>query len=120
MTKRSVSRHATSGIWAEVEITEGNLRNDHFYMRGFIDRFPPDLIGGSNADKAAPRTALIDWGDPTLAETDIDGEDKLFFRKRAWVRSFFAREEAKAGDRVRIEQIAPYKYRISLIKKAAS
>lgn len=109
-----------SGMWAEVEITEGNLKNDHFYMRGFLDRFPADVIGGSNASKAARATALVDWGDATLVETDIDGEDKHFFRKRGWVRQFFERNSAMPGDYVRVEETAPHSYRVSLIKKARS
>lgn len=116
MAKR-VSEGATSGMWGEVEITEGNLnpRNSHFYMRGFIRRFPSDLIGGSNESKSAPRKAIVDWGGPSLVETDIDGE-KEFFRARGWVRHFFANNGAAAGDIVRVEETAPYRYRVTLRK----
>lgn len=115
-----VSHEAKSGMWGEVEITEGNLnaKNKHFYMRSFLERFPADLIGGSNAAKAAPRNALIDWGGASLVETDIDGEDKKFFRKRGWVRELYEREKAEPGDWVRVEETAPYRYRVTIIKKA--
>lgn len=111
-----VSSKATSGFWAEVEITEGNIEPDHFYMRAFVDRFPNDLVGGSNRRNAVPRMALVDWGGSVLTETDIDGK-KEFFRSRGWVREFFAMTAAKAGDMVRVEETAPYCYRVSLKRK---
>lgn len=114
-----VSHDAKSGIWGEVELTQENLKNSHFYLRAFIDRFPADLIGGSNTSKAAPAIALIDWGRSSLVETDIDGEDKKFFRKRGWVRELFEREKAEPGDRVRVEETAPHLYRVTIIKKAS-
>lgn len=106
----------SSGMWGETEITEGNIRHNHFYMRSFIHRFPSDLIGGSNKREAAPRSALVDWGGPVPVETDIDGE-KQFFRARGWVRRFFEANDAKAGDTVRVEETAPYRYRVSLRKR---
>lgn len=114
-----VSAKARSGFWAEVDLTPGNLnpKNQHFYLRGFLDRFPRDLLGGSAAVDSAPRTALVDWGGPSPAETDIDGEDKKFFRRRGWVREFFEANKAEAGDTVRIEETEPYRYRVTLIKK---
>ena len=115
-----VSERASSGMWGEVELTEGNLnaKNMHFYMRGFLHRFPVDLIGGSNKSKAAPRTAVLDWGGGSYVDTDIDG-GKEFFRARGWVRSFFAANRAQPGDIVRVEETGPYSYRISLRKKGA-
>lgn len=115
--------HATSpsGIFiGETELTKGNIKreNSHFYIGHLMSRFPRDLIGGSNALAAAPKTAVLDWGGPTLIESDIDGEKK-FFRKRGWVWRFYEMNGAQPEDRVFIEQVAPYSYRISLRKKGA-
>ena len=108
-----------SGMWGETTLTQGNIDNHHFYMRNFVHRFPDDLIGGSNKAQAAPRTALVDWGGPAPVETDIDGQ-KLFFRRRGWVRRFFADNGAEAGDVVRVEETGPYCYRVSLVGKGRS
>ena len=97
----------------EVPITEGNLLNNHFYMRAFIERFPDDLIGGSNKRTAAPKTVLIDWGGPELVCTDIDGQKK-FFRARGWIGAFYKLNRAEPGDTVVIHETAPYRYRVSL------
>ena len=113
-----VSKSARSGFWGEVPISQGNLDNAHFYMRSFVDRFPADLIGGSSKDNRAPRLAVVDWGGAAPVETDIDGE-KQFFRSRGWVRDFFQQTGAVEGDFVRIEETAPYRYRVTLIKKGA-
>jgi hypothetical protein len=104
-------------LLGETTLTEGNIGNNHFYMRTFVHRFPSDLIGGSNTSEAAPRMALVDWGGPAPVETDIDGK-KQFFRKRGWIRAFFEANGATAGDDVRVEETAPYRYRVTL-KKAA-
>ncbi|AZN97259.1 hypothetical protein EJ066_08130 [Mesorhizobium sp. M9A.F.Ca.ET.002.03.1.2] len=115
MAKR-VSKSAASGMWGEVEITDANIQHNHFYMRGFIHRFPSDLIGGPNRSLAAPKSAFVDWGGALPVETDIDGE-KEFFRARGWVRQFFTANGAAAGDIVRVEETAPYRYRVSLRKR---
>jgi len=99
-----------------IEIREANLRNNHFYLRDHVHKFPDDVIGGSNRSKAAPREVLLDWGGPEPARTDIDGEDKKFFRARGWVGAFYARNDAQAGDFVVIEPVDPYRYRVRLEK----
>jgi hypothetical protein len=114
----SIQQTSTSGMWGEVQITAGNIKNNHFYLRSFINHFPADLIGGSNRSNTAQRTAVIDWGGPTEVETDIDGE-KQFFRARAWIARFYADNAAAPGDRVRVEETGPYSYRVSLRKKGA-
>lgn len=120
MAKR-VSENARTGFWGEVELTGPNLnpKNSHFYLRGFLDRFPRDLLGGTSEADRAPKTAIVDWGGPATVETDIDGEDKKFFRKRGWVREFFEANKAEPGDWVRVEQREPYRYRVTLLKKGA-
>lgn len=111
--------HRSAAMLGETELTPGNLKNDHFYLRSFVHRFPADLIGGSNKRKVADRVALVDWGGGVI-ETDIDGSpSKQFFRRRSWVRQFFADNDAEPGDRVRVEETAPYRYRVTL-RKAGS
>jgi hypothetical protein len=105
------------GRWiGEIEINDANLRNNHFYLRPLIDRFPADVIGGSNKTEAALRDVTIDWGGPEPVRTDIDGKDKKFFRARGWIGAFYKLNRAQAGDLVVIEETAPYRYRVSLKK----
>ena len=98
-----------------IPLSEGNIRNNHFYLRSALDRFPADVIGGSNKTQMAMRTVVIDWGGAAPAQTDIDGQKK-FFRSRGWIRSFFEANQAQPGDRVRLEQTGPYTYRVELKK----
>ena len=95
------------------EITQGNIDNDHIYLRSFFDKFPADAIGGSNRASAAQREIAVDWGGETVVMTDLDGA-KRFFRRRGWIREFFERHGARAGDMVTVEEIAPYSYRVVL------
>lgn len=55
----------------------------------------------------------VDWGGRTVVMTDLDGA-KRFFRKRGWIREFFERHGARAGDTVTVEEVAPCSYRVAL------
>lgn len=99
----------------QVELTEGNIRNSHIYLRSFFDCFPEDAVGGSNRHEKADREITVDWGGPRPVETDLDGS-KRFFRARGWVKAFFEVNDAEAGDRVLVEEMASYRYRVTLKK----
>lgn len=94
-------------------LTAGNIANNHIYLCSFFDAFPKDAVGGSNIAAAADKTILVDWGGECPVVTDLDGTKKLF-RKRGWIRDFFERTAATAGDLVEVEMIAPYRYQVSL------
>ncbi|OJW75728.1 MAG: hypothetical protein BGO57_14725 [Sphingomonadales bacterium 63-6] len=115
LTLRDVaaSRVATGRVIGEVEITDGNLTNSHIYLRSFFDRFPADAIGGSNKATRAKRDLTIDWGGGEPVQTDLDGQKK-FFRARGWIGAFYQLHRARTGDRVVVEEVAPYRYRVSL------
>lgn len=100
-----------------IEINEANLRNKHFYLRDHVHKFPDDVIGGSNKSKLAKRTVRLDWGGAVPVETDIDGEDKKLFRARGWIGAFFKLTGAAPGDVVVLEQVEPYRYRVTLRKR---
>ncbi|SET85483.1 hypothetical protein [Oceanicella actignis] len=114
----ALSPSSDGTIIGRAELTEANIKNNHFYLRSFIDKFPSDVIGGSNAAQKAPREMTVDWGGATPAMTDIDGQKK-FFRSRGWIRTFFERTGAQAGDVVCVEQTGPYACRVSLEKRNA-
>jgi hypothetical protein len=109
----AASRTETWRVIGEVEISEGNIANNHIYLRSFFDRFPADAIGGSNKAMRAKRDVTIEWGGAESVQTDLDGQKKLF-RSRGWIGAFYQLHRAKAGDRVVVEEIAPYRYRVSL------
>lgn len=111
------ARLSTARAIGTTEITQGNIDNDHIYLRGFFDKFPADAIGGSNRASAAQREIAVDWGGGTTVMTDLDGA-KRFFRKRGWIREFFVFHGAQAGDLVVVEEIAPYSYRVVLQRRA--
>jgi hypothetical protein len=109
------SGRALGRLIAQIQVTEGNIKNNHFYLRGHIHRFPSDLLGGSNKSGQAAKTAVIDWGGVSPAMCDIDGEKQLF-RGRSWVRQFFEATGARPGDSVLVQETAPYLYRVRLKK----
>lgn len=100
---------------AQSQLTEGNIKNNHFCLRGYIHRFPANIVGGPNKESKAPREATIDWGGAQPALTDIDGQ-KQIFRGRGWIKQFFEANEACPGDWILVEETAPVAYKISLKK----
>jgi hypothetical protein len=111
----TVSSHqdVAVNIIGRTKLTEGNIKNHHIYLHEFFDAFPKDVVGGSNIAAAAQKTISVEWGGGCVAITDLDGKKK-FFRKRGWVREFFARTRAVAGDTVLVQLIGPYDYRVTL------
>ncbi|GGO58396.1 hypothetical protein GCM10011315_27860 [Roseovarius pacificus] len=94
-------------------LTQGNINNNHFYLRDIWSAFPADCIGGANASTAAPRSLTVRWGSSNPTVTDLDGKKKLF-RKRGWVREFFTQNDARAGDKVMIHAIGKFDYEVSI------
>jgi DNA (cytosine-5)-methyltransferase 1 len=101
-----------------VSITNGNLANKHIYISGHHDFFPSECYGKSNAKSGTgQKLKLFVEGLPDPIETDISKDDgngrpRNFFRKRGWVRRFFARHNLRPGDVVAIERIDKFAYRI--------
>lgn len=105
-----------NAMLGETAITEGNLKNNHFYLRGFLHHFPDDLVGGRDANP--PALALVEAKGMPPTKTDICPTHR-FFRDRSWTRQFFANHDAAPGDRVQVHQLAHRHYRVSLVKGAA-
>ncbi|TDE33257.1 hypothetical protein E1B25_21410 [Antarcticimicrobium sediminis] len=66
----------TYGVIGRSVLTQGNLNNNHFYLREFIGAFPSGVIGGGNRASAAPCTLTINWTGSGTVTTDIDGSKK--------------------------------------------
>lgn len=94
-----------------IELTQGNLNNDHLYLKAIMQLFPASSVGGSSAADRAPQLLEIHSGicDPVF--TDIAG-DKKIFRSRAWIGDFFAVHQLKAGDSVVIERTGAHRYHV--------
>lgn len=95
----------------EITVTQGNINNNHLYLKRVLDLFPADVLGGANSSYAAPRTVRVLWGSEAV-DTDIDCS-KNIFRRRFWLARFFKENRICAGDCVKLEQLEPYLYRVS-------
>jgi hypothetical protein len=116
VTQKSISQLGSGTLLGETVLTAGNIRNNHFYLTHFLDRFPKSMIGGTSESFLAPRQAMVDWGGASDVETDIPS-DKKMFRRRSWVGRFFADNDAEPGDTVLVHQTAPFRYKVSFRKK---
>jgi hypothetical protein len=89
-------------------VSDANLRWGSVCLNGARELFPQDVIGSSSWH--APRIIRVQWGND-IVETDIVGP-KNIFRRRVW-RCFYDANRIQRGDRVLLEQLDPYLYRIS-------
>lgn len=101
-------RQGLASCW--LKVTQGNINNNHLYLKDALELFPPDVLGGPGKVRAA-RTVRVEW-DNEAVETDVVRARNIF-RRRGWVGRFFAANGIAAGDRVLLEQIGPYRYRVS-------
>ena len=92
-----------------LSVTQGNVANNHFSLRGAIDLFAADALGATKDQAGRPVRVL--WGSETV-ETDIV-KSRQIFRRRGWVAKFFAQEGIVAGDRILLEHLGPDEYRVS-------
>lgn len=101
-----------------VILTGGNIRNNHFYLRGCESIIPTGGIGGKNsADAGRQFTVIFEPG--SVTETDVDGA-KMILRNRKAVREFLERSGAVEGDHVRIAQTAERELTVTLQPQAVS
>ncbi len=105
----------------ESKLTPGNFtlqgKRPHIYITPFCRKLPPDVFGGTGVRAPAPRSVRLEFGalrTDTFVPTDAKGRPRYFFQDRTFVRNFFARTGAKAGEVVLFEEVTPYHFRLSL------
>ncbi|MCG3168778.1 MAG: hypothetical protein CALGDGBN_00285 [Pseudomonadales bacterium] len=106
---------ATAESWIDIPLTEGNIRNGHFYLRAAERLLPPDCIGGTNRHGEAAKLLHVRFAPGGMVQTDVAG-DKMILRSRAPVRDFFALSGAKPGDHVRFARTASHAFVVTLTK----
>jgi hypothetical protein len=100
-----------------VRLTGGNIRNGHVYLRKVRCLLPEDVIGGANAEAAAPSLLTVAFKPGPTITTDVAG-DKMILRQRGAVREFLRTTGAREGDDVVIERTGPYSLSIALLRAA--
>jgi hypothetical protein len=99
-----------------ITLTQGNINNDHLYLKEIIAMFPLSAVGGSNESERAELLLEIHSGIGAPFFTDIAG-DKRIFRKRAWVAEFFQVHELKAGDQVVVEKTGFSRFHVYPVRR---
>jgi hypothetical protein len=97
-----------------IELSGGNIRNNHINLSGALGMFPDDCLGGRNESMAAKPIRLSILSEEI--DTDID-EEKAIFRERGAIRRFFEAEQLAEGDLVLIERQEGPTYRVSKASK---
>lgn len=99
-------------------VNAANIRESHLYLTGHTDFFPADCFGPASSRQGTGKLLVLRVdGLPDVVETDIPtdartGKPRRFFRKRGWVREFFAKYGIKPGDTIVIERLSSHSYRV--------
>lgn len=104
----------SGSIGTVVELTEGNVRNYHIYLRG-MEWLPRSTIGGSNAAETADEQLSVTFSPGRTVKTDVAG-DKMIFRERGAVKDFFEKIGAVGGTRVVVELTGPLSVQVSKLR----
>lgn len=97
--------------YVKIELTQGNINNDHLYLSSVLEFFPASSVGGANIESQASALLEVHSGINEPVLTDIAG-DKKIFRKRSWVKEFFKVHNLKVGDFVIIEHTESNRYHV--------
>jgi DNA (cytosine-5)-methyltransferase 1 len=105
-----------------IEVTAGNLRNNHIYITGMHDFFPSDTLGGPDKNDLGKPVAIELDGLPRIVRTDIPrdaktGRPRRQFRARGWAREFFAHHGVMPGDVLSLERMGKRSYRLAINKR---
>ena len=108
MTKRELDTDTVRRI----QLTQGNIGNQHIYLRGCSSILPADCVGGGNKEKAG-RPVRVKFEPGGTVDTDVDGK-KWFFRERKAVRAFLEGSAAEAGDWVIVERVGDRSFEVRM------
>ncbi len=101
-----------------VTVTAANLRQSHLYLNGQVDFFPKESIGPASSRSGVGREIRLDVAgldEPVFTDLPVDaksGRARGIFRRRAWVKCFFAAHRVQPGDSIVIERKDTFRYEI--------
>ena len=98
-----------------IAVREADLNSGDIHVSGHQDFFPPDCFG--KAEKANRAITITADGLSVPVETDIavhhnSEHPKSSFRKKAWIKEFFQRQNLQEGDIIAIERLDEFTYPI--------
>lgn len=109
-----------------LRVTAGNLRQNHLYIRGHLDFFPPEAVGQAkrNGNGHAGIELMLDGLGLTI-ETDIGrdaktGKPRNFLRDRRSIGMFYKHHQVTQETVLALERLDNHKYRLSVSKSDAA
>jgi hypothetical protein len=101
-----------------IQITQGNIDNNHIYLSSIIDFFPTSSIGGRNKKLAAPELLELSFGSSSdSVRTDIAGDKKIPRVRGEVIKNFFESAGVRAGDFVDVTRNGPVHYSFAIVPR---
>lgn len=109
-----------------IRINAANLKNNHLYVTGLRDLFPPEAIGGPRRKGGNGHgfELILDGLNKTVV-TDIGsdartGKPRGFLRCRSEIGHFYRHHAIKPGGYVELQRLAERKFRLSVPRRRAA
>jgi MoxR-like ATPase len=100
----------------KVRLAGGAIRNSYLTLRGHLEFFPEDSIGGNTDAEAGELLTLEVDGLQESVKTDINGPKQRFRARGVWNR-FFEEQGLDEGDVVEIQRLGSHHYRVAVAER---
>jgi hypothetical protein len=102
-----------------IEVTAGNLRQNHLYVSRLYDFFPADIVGGPRRAGVGGQIEIVLDGLNETVATDIaahaqTGKPRGFLRCRGAMRRFFAHHQVQPGAQLSLQKLSDRQYKLSV------
>jgi hypothetical protein len=112
------SRKRHDGI--VLTITQGGINNNYVALADHLDFFPAASVGAAREEDGQGRPLTLHFaGLSETVRTDIAANHKIFRRRTPW-RQFFDHHGMADGDKIAIERLSAYEYRITPLADTAN
>jgi DNA (cytosine-5)-methyltransferase 1 len=98
-----------------MRVTDGNLRNNHLYVKDLRGLLPDDCFGDATSGNGQIEIVLDGLGETVKADIGVDsktGRRRGYFRGRTWIRRFFEHHRVAADSVLEFEGLGERRFRL--------
>ena len=97
-----------------LKITNGNIKNGHFYIPANCTIFPATSWGGKNKSEMGSKFNVSFEGTGDTVMTDIDGSKRLLRMARGQISRFYKKHHLSEGDIICIAKEGDLRFKVSI------
>ncbi|MCG3865797.1 MULTISPECIES: hypothetical protein [unclassified Photobacterium] len=98
----------------KIKITNGNIKNGHFYIPTSCTIFPTTSWGGKNKSEMGSKFSVSFEGTGETIMTDIDGSKRILRMSRGQTSRFYKKHHLSEGDIICITREEGLRFKVSI------